>query len=95
MSHGKIGKRIYYGDHRDSFSASLIGLRINKLLSWQMPIIVEEKWVHLNFQEIKSSCISHNGKREIEQKIKTYKIHPYACELEERTQMHKNNQNRL
>ena len=36
------------------------------ILSWQMPI-VDEKWVYIHFQEIKSSCISHNCKKEIEE----------------------------
>ena len=53
-----------------------------------MPI-ADEKWVRIRFQEIKSSCISHNGKRENEANEKIYKIHPYTSELYKREKMHK------
>ena len=56
-----------------------------------MPI-VDEKWAYINFQEIKSSCISHNGEGEIEKQKKYFKEQNilFACRLEKRAQMHKN-----
>ena len=46
------------------FQVELLGY-LCTILSWQMPID-DEKWVYIHFQEIKSSCISHNCKKEIE-----------------------------